>query len=178
MDGPPIANVSNIIPETPKHLLQELLESDCVTWHPYFEKRHYDRIMNVVHTKVPYENLTKDNKWGYQLHISRDLEEIPVNYNDIISVKNMIVMDHFTVSLNSDNEYYYSTRNPISILEVFLKYCDKYQKDRDEWNHDDVKELKQLHAEKKKNYSQYTFFGIDEKELGYFVNAILHLKNS
>ena len=119
MDGPSIENISNITPEIPKHLLQELMESNCVTWHPYFEKRHYDRIMNIVYTQVPYENFTEDNKWGYQLHISRDLKEIPVDYNDIISVKNMIVMDHFTISLDDNNEYHYSTRNPLSVLEVF-----------------------------------------------------------
>lgn len=175
MDGPSIKNISNITSEIPKHLLQQLMESNCVTWHPYFEQRHYDRIMNIVHTQVPYENLTKDNKWGYQFHISRDLEKIPVDYNDIISVKNMIVMDHFTVSIDDNNEYHYSCRNPLSILEVFLKYCTKYKKDRDEWNHDDVKELKQIHDIIKKKYCQYTFFTINEKELDYFANSIIHL---
>ena len=175
MDGPPIAKISNITQEVPKHLLQQLMESSCVTWHPYFEKRHYDRIMNTVHTSVPYENFTNDNKWGYEWHISRDLEKISVDYNDIISVKNMIVMDHFTVSLDNNNEYHYSSRNPLSILEVFLKYCNKYKKDRDEWNHDDVREIKQIHDIKKKQYPQYTFFTINEKELGYLAKAIIYL---
>ena len=50
MDGLPVEIFSNITPEIPKHLLQELMESKCVTWYPYFEKRHYVRIMNTVHT--------------------------------------------------------------------------------------------------------------------------------
>ena len=177
MEGPPIISISTVT-EAPKHLLQQMMDYHCVTWHPYFEKKYYDRIMNVVHTQVPYENITNDNKWGYQYHISSDLEKIPVDYTDTISVKNKIVMDNFTVSINDNNEHYYSTRNAVSIYEIFYRYCSVYKKDIDEWDHDNLKELRELHAAKKKKYSQYTFFKINEKELGYFVNAILHLKNS
>ena len=84
-------------------------------------------------------------------------------------------MGHFTVSIDTNNEYYYSTRNPISILEVFLKYCNQYEKDRYEWEHDNVNGIRQLHAKKKKDDCQYNFFTVNERELGYFVNTILHL---
>jgi hypothetical protein len=169
-----IATISNITLELPKHLLQQLMESRCVTWHPSFEVRHCDRIMSTVHTQVPFENLTEDNKWGYQTYISRDLEKIQVDYTDIISVKNMIVMDHFMVSFDN-NKYYYSNIYSQSIQGIFLEYCDKYEKDEDEWDHTNIKELKQLNTERKKDDSQYNFFSINERELGYFVNAILHL---
>lgn len=177
MEGPPIISASNPV-EPPKHILQQLMEHKCVTWHPDFERKNYDKFMDIIHKFVPYEDLNDDNKWGYQFKITKQLKDIPVDFSDIISVKNMIVMDNFRVSMNNNGNYIYSTRSPISVYEIFLKYCSKYNKNIDKWEDDSIEDLRNLHAEKKKNYCQYTFFSTDEEGIGYFANSIIYLATS
>ena len=100
-------------------IIEKLLYFQCTTWHPDFANKYRDQIINTIHTKVPFEDVNNDNKWGYQYHISENLKKIPIDYNNILSVKNMIIMDYFVIRTNSKKEIKYSTINPVSVYEVF-----------------------------------------------------------
>ena len=149
----------------------------CASWHPDFARKHRTFFMNIIHEKVPYEDLHQDNKWGYQYYISQGIKEIPIDYSNRLSIKNMIVIDNFFCHI-LDDKYYYSTNRFVSVYEIFHKYMNKYNKDMNEWYCEEMKELRNMHLNFKKKNSQYSSFTIDEQGLNYFTDAVIKLTDS
>ena len=158
------------------YILNKLLEMDCVTWNPEFAKKHDKIISNVLTNEIDYDNISNNNKWGYQFHIKSALCKIDVDYSDIDSIKNMIIMNHFVIKLDSNKNKKYVTVNPTSVYEIFYYYKNKFKKSIDIWYDKEILNLKNLHEKLKSKNSQYSFFGIDEDKLNYFVNGIIHLQ--
>jgi hypothetical protein len=159
-------------------VLKKLLEMGCVTWDLTFAKKNHNLISDVLTNEINYENISTQNKWGYQYHIKLALEKVAVDYNDIDSVRNMIIMNHFVIKLDRNKNRKYVTVNPTSIYDIFNYYRNKFRKNISTWNDSELSDLKNLHEILKKNNCQYTFFGVDENKLDYFVNAIKHLQEN
>ena len=90
MEGPAIDLINIKLKD--KNILDEMMEMNCVTWHPDFQKKYYSKIMDII-KNVPYKDLNNSNKWGYQINISRELKRIyynSIDYTDRLIVKNKI----------------------------------------------------------------------------------------
>lgn len=159
-------------------VLEKLMNMGCVTWDPCFAQKHNGLISNVLTNEINYDSISNDNKWGYQFHITSALNKIDVDYNDIDSVRNLIIMNHFVIKMDKDKNIRFETRNPTSVYEIFYYYQNKFNKNIDNWYDPELSDLKILHENFKKNYNQYSFFGIIEDQLNYFVNAVIHLQRN
>ena len=170
--------MSNIVEsvDSKNYILDKLLEMGCVTWDTEFAKKHDKLISNVLTNEINYDNISNNNKWAYQFHIKSALYKIDVDFNDIDSVKNMIIMDYFVIKLDSNKNKKYVTLNPTSVYEIFYYYTNKFKKSIDIWYDKEMSNLKNIHEMLKSKNSQYSFFGIDENKLDYFVNCIMHLQ--
>ena len=164
------SNNNKLVTNT-SEVLHRMLEYNCITWHPHFQEQHLDLINLTINNALKSRIFNKDNKWGFQYNIKEELKNIPIDNKNINDIKNMIVLDHYIVTFKN-SEYFYKTKNPISIYEIFISYCNKYNSKKDIWYYKEINNLKVIHQEKQNNY---TFHSIDENDLETLAKAVIYL---